>query len=195
QCRGGQDLGRGSARDTLVHIQRHGGDRPKILRRASGIVFGPFLVDRSSPLPRGRVGVRARYFSVLLLIVIAALPLGAAGLVMVRRAEQTALDEVRSGNANVAVSVAARIEAFVGEKVNLLKTFGAVVSPAVQLTPTQAEQIVRDYQLMFPRLESLDVVGPTCHDELATSDLQGGLRDRCDDPVVVAVLAGETRLS
>jgi signal transduction histidine kinase len=128
------------------------------------------------------------------LLIVGAVPLFAAGAIMLSRAERTALDEVRAGNHHVAESVANRLGEFVTDRETLLQTAGAMVSPATRLAPEQIEQVVRSYQLIFPQLESLDVVLPDCR-EVATLRIDGVLKPtRCGEKAVDDALAGKTFL-
>ncbi|MFH0903068.1 MAG: sensor histidine kinase [Pseudomonadota bacterium] len=139
--------------------------------------------------------MRIRYYGIMLLIVVGVLPLATAGLLMVRRAERTALAEVLQGNQRIAVRAAGRLNAFVEAEVAMLRTVGAALAPTVGNTPKQAERVVKNYVLSFPHLRELSVVGlePTCH-EIATSRVDGAPRDRCGEAAVDKALAGTTYL-
>src|SRR6185436_3813010 len=104
---------------------------------------------------------------------------------MIRRAEQTALDEVKSGNRRVAGRAASRLAAYVNEETRLLQTIGASLGPAVHARAEQSERILKNYRITFTELRELDFVGmePDCM-EVATSRLDGKTRPRCDAPGV-----------
>ncbi len=120
------------------------------------------------------------------------LPLVAAGLWTVQRAQETALDEVRTGNRRLAGQVARQLDAYVDTQVLLLKTLAAPLAPSVAASPEQAKHVLTNYIISFPHLHALDVVaaGPGCK-EIATSRLDGVVRQRCGEPAVDAALAGK----
>jgi signal transduction histidine kinase len=129
--------------------------------------------------------MRVRYFGILLLIGIGVLPIVSAGLWIVRRAEQTALEEVRNGNSGVAKEAAAHIGTFIENQYVLLRALGAPLSHSAGLGRHQLNRILKNYRILFPTLRSLDLVGLDAEcTELATSRLEGEIRKRCDDPAV-----------
>src|SRR6266567_29305 len=139
--------------------------------------------------------MRVRYFGILLLIAVGILPIVGAGLWIVRRAESTALEEVRNGNSRVATEAAAHLGTFVENQVLLLRALGAPLSHSAGLERHQLDRILKNYRILFPTLRTLEVVGldPECT-EIATSRLDGAIHKRCADAAVTtAAKAGVYR--
>jgi signal transduction histidine kinase len=136
----------------------------------------------------------ARRFGVLMLLLVGVVPLAVAGAVMIRRAADTALEGVRVGNARVAARAATRLGAYVDTQLELVRTIAASLAPAVGASPEQAERILKNYRIAFPHLRELDVVGVRCR-EIATSRLDGVIRERCGEPAVDEALRGAIHLS
>lgn len=134
--------------------------------------------------------MRFRHFGILLLLAVGVLPLLCAGWLMIRRARETALAEVKVGNGRLAERAASRIRAVVEEQVRLLSTLAGPFAPAVKIEPEQGERVVKNYRIFYSYLRSLDVVGRDCH-ELATSRLDGKTRERCGEPAVDTALSGQ----
>ncbi len=135
--------------------------------------------------------MRARHLGLLMLAAIGVVPIVVAGLLMIRRAERTALNEVRESNARAADRATRRLTAYVAGQEQLLRTLGDALNPAADLSAEQAERIVKGYRITFAHLRSLDVVGPDCV-EIASSRLTSGLRTRCGEPAVdVALKTGK----
>src|SRR5437867_4359944 len=96
--------------------------------------------------------MRVRYFGLLLLVAVGILPVVSAGLWIVRRAESTALTEVRGGNARVANQAAAHIATYVQNQVILLRALGAPAAKSAALGPEQLSRILKNYKILFPTL-------------------------------------------
>src|SRR5262249_58128723 len=131
-------------------------------------------------LPAGGDGLGVRFVALLLLRAVGVLPVVGAGLWIVRRAESTALDEVRSGNSRVALEAAAHIGTFVENQIVVLKALGAPLAHSAGLTRPQLDRILKNYRILFPSLRTLDLVGldKECT-EIATARLEGATRKRC----------------
>jgi two-component system, NtrC family, sensor kinase len=133
--------------------------------------------------------VRARHMALVMLVAVGMAPIIIAGLLMVRRAEHTALDQVSESNSRIAERAAKRLTAYVAEQEHLLETLGDALNPIARLTPQQAQRIVRGYGITFPQMRSLAVVGMDCI-EVATTRFDNELHRRCGEKPVDEALAG-----
>ncbi len=134
--------------------------------------------------------MRARHLGFIMLATVGIVPIAVTGLLMIRRAERTALEQVRSSNARMAERSASRLHAYVTDQEKLLQTLADALNPAARLRPEQADRVVKGYSLTFNHMVSLDVVGPNGV-EIATSRLEPGLRDRRGEKAVDSALAGK----
>jgi signal transduction histidine kinase len=130
--------------------------------------------------------MRVRYFGMLLLVAVGVVPVMGAGLWIVRRAESTALNKVRTGNLGVSGEAALHIASVVETQITLLQTLGAPLAHSVHESPEQLTRILKNYKIMFPNLRTLDIVGLDADcTELATSRLEVGmLQRRCAESTV-----------
>jgi signal transduction histidine kinase len=127
----------------------------------------------------------------LLLLAVGVVPVLSAGLWVVRRAESTALSEVRLGNAQLADQAAAHISTYVQDQITLLQTLGAPLAHSTALAPGQLAKILKNYKIMFGHLRSLDLVGLDAEcTEIATSRLEGGTRKRCGEIAIATARKG-----
>lgn len=132
--------------------------------------------------------MKVRTFGMTILALVGAIPLLIGGELMVRRAERTALSDIRTADGRAATLIATRIEAHVEAQVAILRSIGASLAPGVLLSADQRREIARHMWLMYPQIVSLSVIGPDgCH-ELTTSRLDDALTDRCSDPDAKAAL-------
>jgi signal transduction histidine kinase len=139
--------------------------------------------------------VKVRVFGLLLILGVGILPITVAGLIMIRRAEETALSEMRTGNQRVAERAASELRQFAQTRVDLLETLAAPLTGSAKTSPEQARRILKNYRILFPHIRELDVVGfgRGCK-EAVTSRLEEELRDRCGQPAVETALAGRIYL-
>src|SRR5688572_30919136 len=100
--------------------------------------------------------MKVAHFGILLLALVGALPLSVSGVTTIRRAEQTALEEVKRGNSRVAARAASRLSSYVDEEIKLLRTIGTSFTPAVHSSASQRERIIKNYRISFPELRELD---------------------------------------
>jgi signal transduction histidine kinase len=96
-----------------------------------------------------------RSFGLIILALVGVLPLVGFGYVAVHRAERTAVAEVRSGNRELAASVAERIAAFAVAERDLLKSIGAAA--ALASDREAAEAILEAYALNYRRFRNLAI--------------------------------------
>src|SRR5688572_14099175 len=139
--------------------------------------------------------MKLRVFGFLLILGVGVLPITVAGYLMVGRAKETALHEVRTGNQRVAERAASELRQFVETRVDLLQTVAAPLTRSAKATPDQARRILKNYLLLFPHIRALDVVGlgQGCK-EAVSSRLEEGLLDRCGQPPVETALRGQVFL-
>jgi signal transduction histidine kinase len=102
--------------------------------------------------------MRTRTFGLILLALVGVLPLVGFGYVAVHRAERTAVAEVRSGNRELAASVAERIAAFAVAERDLLKSIGAAA--VLASAREDSEAIVDAYALNYRRFRNLSIFDP-----------------------------------
>jgi two-component system, NtrC family, sensor kinase len=140
--------------------------------------------------------VRVRYFGLLLLLAVGVVPVVGAGLWIVNRAESTALSEVRAGNRRVATEAVAHIGTYVDDQIVLLQALGVPMAKSVGLASEQLTRIARIYQIVFPTLRSLDLVGLDADcTEIATARIDDPtLHKRCADPAVAMALKNQVYL-
>jgi two-component system NtrC family sensor kinase len=135
--------------------------------------------------------MRARHLGLIMLGTVGVVPIIVAGLLMIRRAERTALDQVRESNYRAAERAAKRLRDYVTEQEQLVTTLADALAPAAHLTREQAEHIVKGYSITFPHLRSLDVIGPDCQ-EIASSRLDQEVHVRCGERAVEVARGGKS---
>ena len=135
--------------------------------------------------------MNVRWFGAVLLGVVGVIPLLVAGGVMNRRVDKTVLEQVSIGNRQVADRAASRLNAYVRNEVDLLRTLSASLAPAVAASPEQVQLILRNYHLLYPHLRLLYVVGTDPERrEVATSDTRGR-KTHQNEPAVETALQGK----
>jgi len=139
--------------------------------------------------------VKVRIFGLLVILGVGVLPITLAGLLMIRRAEETALTEVRTGNQRVAERAASELRQFAQTRIELIQTLAAPLTRSAKASPEQARRILKNYRILFPHIRELDIVGlgQGCT-EAVSSRLEEGLRDRCGQPAVGTALGGKVFL-
>ncbi len=96
-----------------------------------------------------------RAYGLIMLALVGVVPLVAFGYVAIERAERTAVAEVRSGNRELAASVAERIAAFASSERELLRTIGTAAALA---SDDEAAEVALDaYALGYRRFRNLAV--------------------------------------
>jgi signal transduction histidine kinase len=133
-----------------------------------------------------------RRFGLILLAAVGVVPLALAGFLMINRARETALHEIRTGNQRVAVRAASQLAQFADQQAGILKTLAAPLSKSARAAPDQVRRILKNYRIIYPNLRTLDIVGfgKGCH-EAATSRIEEPLEDRCGQEAAERSLAGE----
>ncbi len=132
--------------------------------------------------------MKLRLWWVLMLIAVALLPLAVAGQLMIGRAERTARESVRVTGARAAAVAAPELEAYVDAQIDLVRTIGTAMAPASKTTLAQETQIARLYQLVFPRLRSIDLLGEDGCTPIATTRIEGLPRTPCAEPAIATAL-------
>lgn len=72
--------------------------------------------------------MRVRYYGLLFLVLVIAIPIGVLGMLTTRRAERTAVFEVRTGNDRLAHAVARQIADYVAGERAMVASFGEVIA-------------------------------------------------------------------
>ena len=139
--------------------------------------------------------MKVRLFGLLLILGVGVVPITLAGLLMIRRAENTALAEMRTGNQRVAERAASELRQYAQTRVDLLETLAAPLTGSAKSNPAQARRILKNYRILFPHIRELDVVGfgQGCK-EAVTSRLEEALHDRCGQPAAETALKGKVYL-
>lgn len=139
--------------------------------------------------------MRIRVFGILLLLAVGVVPIVGAGLFMLRRAEQTALEGVRIGNQRVAERATVEIHQFVDSRVELLQTLAGPLTGSAHASNEQMRRFLKNYRILFPKIRDLSVVGlgQGCK-EAVTARIDETLNDRCGDEAVKVALAGKPYL-
>ncbi len=139
--------------------------------------------------------MKLRTFGLLLLAAVGVVPIVVAGFIIVNRAREAALDEVRNGNQRLAQLAASQLASFTTGQTALLKTLAAPMARSTGAEPEQVRRVLKNYRIIYPHLRTLDIVGfgQGCK-EVATSRIDEALEDRCGQPATDASLRGETYL-
>ena len=96
--------------------------------------------------------MRVRLFGLLMLVGVGVIPLVVAGYYANRRATQTALEAIQTGNQRVAERAARRVHALVEAEIDRLRASASGLAPAVAASPAQGERIAKNFLILFPHL-------------------------------------------
>src|SRR5262245_18899227 len=103
----------------------------------------------------------------MLLLLVGVVPIGIAGILVIRRAERTALEEVVRGNRRLAARAASSLSQRMEAEEQRLQALAVAFNPALGATPEQRARVLKGFRIAFRHVRSIDVVGGDCL-ELAT---------------------------
>src|SRR5437773_5557096 len=95
----------------------------------------------------------------LLLALVGVVPIAIAGVIVVKRAERTALDGVRLGDYRVAVRAASELGGFANQEAAIIGTLVAPLTRSVRADPAQVRRILKNFRILHPNFRTLDLVG------------------------------------